>query len=131
MPDGFGGALAAPIWHDYMQAASNGYCGDFPPPTIALDGTAFFGPLAVTGNPGARRTTAATPATQANTGNTGNGGPTQYHNPTLYQQPPQGGSKPGSGNRRASAPATTPGGWRGGGSGSGGAGAGGNGGKHH
>ena len=30
---GFGGTLSAPIWHDYMQQASNGYCGDFPQPT--------------------------------------------------------------------------------------------------
>ena len=29
---GFGGTLAAPIWHDYMSQASNGYCGDFPLP---------------------------------------------------------------------------------------------------
>ncbi len=29
MPNGFGGALAAPIWHDFMESASNGYCGDW------------------------------------------------------------------------------------------------------
>ena len=29
---GFGGTLAAPIWHDYMQQASDGYCGDFAQP---------------------------------------------------------------------------------------------------
>ncbi len=29
---GFGGTLAAPIWHDYMSKASGGYCSDFPPP---------------------------------------------------------------------------------------------------
>jgi penicillin-binding protein 1A len=41
---GFGGTLAAPIWHDYMQAASDGYCGDFPTPTTHFTGTAFTGP---------------------------------------------------------------------------------------
>ena len=34
MANGFGGTLAAPIWHDYMSSASNGYCGDFPTPTV-------------------------------------------------------------------------------------------------
>src|SRR5205807_8885760 len=28
MANGFGGTLAAPIWHDFMSAASDGYCGD-------------------------------------------------------------------------------------------------------
>ena len=40
---GFGGTLAAPIWHDYMVNASDGYCGDFPAPTTAFHGTEFFG----------------------------------------------------------------------------------------
>ncbi len=51
MSDGFGGTLAAPIWHDYTVAASNGYCGDWPPPTTPWTGTAYFGPRAATGNP--------------------------------------------------------------------------------
>ena len=127
MPDGFGGALAAPIWHDYMQAASNGFCGDFPPPTTPWHGTAFFGPFASTGS----ASTSGNSGNSGNTGNTGNGGPTQYHNPTLYQQPPQGGSKPGSGQPPGFGTGHNPGGSGGGGSGSGGAGAGGNGGKHH
>jgi penicillin-binding protein 1A len=51
MADGFGGTLAAPIWHDYMEAASSGYCGDWAPPAEPFQGTAFFGPRAVTGAP--------------------------------------------------------------------------------
>jgi penicillin-binding protein 1A len=51
MADGFGGALAAPIWHDYMQQASGGYCGDFPAPTDPFHGTAFVGKFSVTGAP--------------------------------------------------------------------------------
>jgi penicillin-binding protein 1A len=44
MANGFGGALAAPIWHDFMQAASGGYCGGFPRPAVPFTGTAFTGP---------------------------------------------------------------------------------------
>ncbi|MGA2013491.1 MAG: transglycosylase domain-containing protein [Solirubrobacteraceae bacterium] len=51
MADGYGGTLAAPIWHDYMEAASSGYCGNFPLPTTPFVGTAFFGPHSVTGAP--------------------------------------------------------------------------------
>ncbi len=77
MSDGFGGALAAPIWHDYMSAASGGYCGDFPAPTVPFHGTPFFGHFSVSGGsttiPGAT-TASGTPS------------PT---NPTLFAQPPQ------------------------------------------
>jgi penicillin-binding protein 1A len=41
---GFGGATAAPIWHDYMQVASDGFCGDWTAPTNPWSGTAFVGP---------------------------------------------------------------------------------------
>jgi penicillin-binding protein 1A len=41
---GFGGVLAAPIWHDFMQSVSNGYCGDWTPPTVPWIGTSFVGP---------------------------------------------------------------------------------------
>jgi penicillin-binding protein 1A len=44
MANGFGGALAAPIWHDYMDVASDGYCGDWTPPAVPWHGTAFVGP---------------------------------------------------------------------------------------
>jgi penicillin-binding protein 1A len=40
---GFGGTLAAPIWHDYMFAAGGGYCGDFTVPPVAWTGTAYAG----------------------------------------------------------------------------------------
>ena len=53
MANGFGGTLAAPIWHDYMRAASGGYCGNFPLPTTPFTGTAYFGPHSSTGNPSA------------------------------------------------------------------------------
>ena len=52
MANGFGGALAAPIWHDFMSSASNGYCGDWPAPTNPFRGTPFPGPHAANGNSG-------------------------------------------------------------------------------
>ncbi len=50
MANGFGGALAAPIWHDFMQQVSNGYCGDWSQPSDPFQGTSFSGPRAVSGN---------------------------------------------------------------------------------
>ena len=50
MAGGFGGALAAPIWHDFMSSASNGYCGDWSAPANPFQGTAFAGPHAASGN---------------------------------------------------------------------------------
>jgi penicillin-binding protein 1A len=92
MPNGFGGALAAPIWHDYMTQASNGYCGDFPPQTTTFQGTAFFGPHSVTGNAnvGTGTGTSTTGTSTATTGTSTN----SYNNPTVYTHPPQ----PGNGN---------------------------------
>jgi penicillin-binding protein 1A len=101
MADGFGGTLAAPIWHDYMQAASGSYCGDFPAPSTPFQGTAFFGPHAVTGGsstlpgkpgkPGPQSGGVGTPTT--NTTST-----SPYNNPTLFAKPPQGSPPSGKGN---------------------------------
>ena len=44
---GYGGTLAAPIWKQFMQSASNGYCGDFTPPTTYWHGVEYFGKHAV------------------------------------------------------------------------------------
>jgi penicillin-binding protein 1A len=44
MADGFGGALAGPIWKDYMETVAHGYCGDWAPPPVPFAGTAFTGP---------------------------------------------------------------------------------------
>jgi penicillin-binding protein 1A len=99
-PNGFGGTLAAPIWHDYMQKASAGYCGDFPPPSTPFFGTQFFGPNAATGaskagtGTGTGTTTGTTNAKNGNAKN-GKGNNNQYNNPTLFSQPP--GAKNGRG----------------------------------
>src|SRR5437660_2196108 len=51
MSNGFGGTLAAPIWHDFMSTISGGYCGDFPTPTTPWLGSAFFGAHSSTAQP--------------------------------------------------------------------------------
>jgi penicillin-binding protein 1A len=105
MANGFGGSLAAPIWHQYMQAASSGYCGDWKPPTISFQGTAFFGPFASTGRSSTVQGTgpsgSQSPATSTSQTQTGapNGGAgigagtttNAHNNPTLFAQPPQPG----------------------------------------
>jgi penicillin-binding protein 1A len=44
MSDGFGGTLAAPIWHDYMQAVSPRRCGTKALPTAPWSGGPYTGP---------------------------------------------------------------------------------------
>jgi penicillin-binding protein 1A len=133
MANGFGGSLAAPIWHDFMQVASNGYCGDFPTPDSTFSGTAFTGPHSA-GN-------GASYSKSGQNGAFGNSGTTYtnpYSNPNLYAQPtttsggtgttgstpaPGTGSGTGSGGKNGGTGGGTHGtGRTGGGNGSGGAG---------
>lgn len=67
---GYGATLAAPIWKQFMQAASNGYCGDFTPPSQYWHGVEYLGPHAV------RPYVPPPPTTTATTGTstTGTGG---------------------------------------------------------
>ncbi len=124
MPNGFGGTLAAPIWHDYMLRASDGYCGDFPQPTTSWSGIAFTGPRSSS-------KTAPSPPTPS-AGGTGSG---VYNTPQLYTPPPATTVKPATPRPKAptttvqSGGAATPGGGHGTGHG-GGHGHGGGGGKH-
>ena len=126
MADGFGGALAAPIWHDFMQSASGGYCGDWSPPAVPFQGTAFSGPHSASGG-------ASTPVSSGSGGTSGTG---SFNNPTLYAQPPQappsGGTSPASPNGGGASPIGNGGhgGNGGNGGGHGGGGGGGNGGGH-
>jgi penicillin-binding protein 1A len=99
MPNGFGGTLAAPIWHDYTLQASNGFCGDFPQPSTYWTGTAFSG---------SHSSLAAPPPSSAGTGTT----TSPYNNPALYAHPPQptGGGTPGpTGGDQHGGAAPTPG----------------------
>ncbi len=77
---GFGGPTAGPIWHDFMQAASNGYCGNFTPPAVPWSGVAFTGPHSASKIQVTPTTPGQTPTTI----------PGPYTNPQYFSQPPQG-----------------------------------------
>jgi penicillin-binding protein 1A len=103
MADGFGGTLAAPIWHDYMSTASGGYCGEFPQPAVPFQGTAYFGHYAQTGgsstvNPGTAVNGTGTTGGAALPGQTTQTSTNAYKNKTLYAHPPQNGNGNGNGN---------------------------------
>jgi penicillin-binding protein 1A len=108
MANGFGGTLAAPIWHDYMSSASGGYCGDFPVPAVAFHGTQFVGGYSAAGRSSSPSGFGSgTGASQAapGTGGAGIPGTNPQNNPTLFAQPPQppagnGGKSHGNGNGR-------------------------------
>jgi penicillin-binding protein 1A len=141
MANGFGGTLAAPIWHDFMQVASDGYCGDFPGPSHPFYGTQFTGGH-TTGAPqsnagsgsngyGYRRSPGYGYGYSPGYGNSqGNGygyggspgyGGNGYNNPTLYSQPPQSaGGVSGGGGGGTTGGGTSGGGTTGGGTSGGG-----------
>jgi penicillin-binding protein 1A len=73
--EGFGGTLAAPIWRQFMEAASNGYCGGFPAPSDPFTGTAFTGP----------HSSAKVPSAPSQPSQTG---PAVDNSPTLNQPAP-------------------------------------------
>ena len=91
MDNGFGGTLAAPIWHDYMSSASSGYCGDWSQPSSQWQGTAFSGPHSVAGggNGNGNGSGSGNGNGSYNPGG-GTGTVSPYYNPQLYSQPPQG-----------------------------------------
>jgi penicillin-binding protein 1A len=95
---GFGGSVAAPIWHDYMEGASDGYCGDWTPPSVPWHGTAFVGPHSQAGPP---------VKSLGNGNGTGGAAVNPYNNPQLFAQPPQGAPKtpkPGKSTGRTGPP---------------------------
>jgi membrane peptidoglycan carboxypeptidase len=72
---GYGGTLAAPIWKQFMQGASDGYCGDFTPPTEYWHGVEYFGKHAVSAYvPPVVTTSTSTTTTGASTNATGGSG---------------------------------------------------------
>jgi penicillin-binding protein 1A len=118
---GFGGTAAAPIWRDFMRAASNGYCGDFPTPSTYFTGTAFTGP----------HSSARAPSPSTTPGQTG---PGAYNNPNLYAQPhttKQKTTPPTTTVQSGGGGVSPPGSGHGGGGGGGHGGAGGHGGGKH
>jgi penicillin-binding protein 1A len=112
---GFGGTAAAPIWHDFMERASNGFCGDFPKPTVYFSGTAFTG-----AHSSAKSPSPAPTGPQS--------GPNAYNNPQLYAQPPKNTQGPTTTVQSGGGGVAPPGqgghGGGGGGAGGGGGGAG-------
>ena len=96
MADGFGGALAGPIWKNYMEYASSGYCSDWSPPSVPFEGTAFDGPHSASG-PSAPP---ATGETTTNSDSTTSSSTTSTTPPTTAAPTTTGqgtGSKPSSG----------------------------------
>src|SRR5579875_3235885 len=68
---GYGATLAGPIWKQFMQSASDGYCGDFPQPAQFWHGVEYLGKHAVTPYvppPAPTTTTSTTGATTSTTG---------------------------------------------------------------
>jgi penicillin-binding protein 1A len=107
---GYGGTLAAPIWHDYMEQAADGYCGDFPAPDQYWYGTEYFGahsslaPAPPATTTGTNTTTTATNGangitTAANTsaGNTGAGTTTPAAPPPVRPAPTPPAANGGNG----------------------------------
>ena len=93
---GFGGTLAAPIWRDFMQPASDGYCSSFPLPAEYWSGKPYFGAHSTSGSLSVAPTQpyATTPPT-TNTTTTPNGGAAAGNTPgatpttPAQQQPSQ------------------------------------------
>jgi penicillin-binding protein 1A len=85
---GYGGTLAAPIWHDFMQKASDGYCGDFPTPDQYWYGTQYFGKHSSLPPAPPVTTTTTTSTTSKNGGNGISSAPNTTVNTTTTAAPP-------------------------------------------
>jgi penicillin-binding protein 1A len=84
---GYGGTLAAPIWHDYMVKASDGYCGDFPQPSQYWEGNPYFGKHALY-PPVVTPTTTTTTSTNGASGIPTTAGATSTTTPANTPSPP-------------------------------------------
>ncbi len=56
MPGAQGGTYAAPVWHAFMQPASDGNCDDFPLPQEPFQATPFYGDYSSAGSAGSTST---------------------------------------------------------------------------
>jgi penicillin-binding protein 1A len=127
--EGFGGTLAAPIWHDYMAKASNGFCSDFQQPQYStFSGQPFFGNYSDSG-PGSSNNSSGNGNGNGTGNGNGNGTSTSattqsnpYTNPTLYAHPPQPASHRGTGTTNSGSGSKPPSGFGTGHSNTGGAG---------
>jgi penicillin-binding protein 1A len=87
MPGAQGGTYAAPVWHDFMNAAHGDDCEDFAEPEHPAEFHPFFGKYAATGKPST--TYPAQPQDETNTDSTGGASPDQKFDPRFYEQAPQ------------------------------------------
>jgi penicillin-binding protein 1A len=87
MPGAQGGTYAAPVWHDFMNAAHGDSCDDFPPPEHPAEFHPFFGKYAATGKPSTTYPTQ--PQDGTGTGSGGGASPNQKFDPRFYEQAPQ------------------------------------------
>ncbi len=94
---GYGGTLAAPIWKQFMQAASGGYCGDFTPPAQYWHGVEYFGKHAVSAYVPPTPTTSPSTTTTGATTSTATGGVPLNTNQGGQRRP---GTRPGRPGRR-------------------------------
>ena len=88
-PNAQGGAIAAPVWGEYMKSAKGKFCGDFPKPKVPFTPQPFFGKYArmhvETKDPSEKKDKNGKDANGQGTGNGGAGGT----NPDAYAAPPQ------------------------------------------
>jgi penicillin-binding protein 1A len=101
IPDGYGGTVAAPIWHDYMEDASDGYCGSFADPPVLWQGQPYFGARSTTGKPNVGAT--GTTGVYNPTGATGATGATGTYTPKTTTTAP-GANGPGTGGNGLNPP---------------------------
>jgi penicillin-binding protein 1A len=87
MPGAQGGTYAAPVWHDFMQAAHGDDCDDFPLPEHPMEFHPFFGKYAATGKPLSTEPTETDG--ESTTPSTGGASPDQKFDPRYYEQAPQ------------------------------------------
>ncbi len=87
---GYGGTLAAPIWHDFMEKASDGYCDNFSTPSEYWEGEEYFG------SHSASPPVATTTTTSTNTTTTGVTTTPNVNNATPINQAGKAGDLNGS-----------------------------------
>ena len=116
-PNAQGGAIAAPVWGEYMKSAKGKFCGDFAKPKVPFVSQPFFGKYSrmhveapkVPGDEKSKEKDKSKGDSQGN-GTQGGGGtkypPDQYASPpqpdpNTKTPPGQGGTPPGQGGTAA------------------------------
>ncbi len=103
---GFGGTLAAPIWKQFMESASRGFCGDFPVPAEPFVGTAYNGPHSAAKQANAYTYVPSGTGTATTTTGTSTGTATATTTPGVASTPVPTPGQPATGATPTSATAT-------------------------